>query len=1303
MAVTAISAGLPARPRREVSPHRREALERLTLRDMAPGLIRDDMRRTRFDVRSAVPEVMDRSFERIAAKVPLVGLLHQFGIGENSVDTLPPESYSVNLYFDGSEDSKIHYQSLINLLRPLNGHILAIPPGEKFFQVTVVFPHVDNATAFFERLAKSRLACQFSLHPDPIQIGNHQGFPVYFQETFRRDPHDADTLSMGNPTDLKSFSRSRKQLDTRGYSFLRTSEDLVSAPGMVIEISMLSPLARQNRRFWPFIDQLRSIATDIQPNGKTITAIVQMEGAEASAIARLEKQLKEIIPGSEEGADIPWQILMASGEIRQEYLGEEKKSPKRFCGPAFEKLEYLRSVCGKKSGVYCTPETEEMTQTPRLRTKIRFYAEPLADDPKVFVVKTAREIFDRLETGGPLEMVGREEQFREVMHMVEAFFLGENDFQHQRVWLDGEPGIGKSRFMAEILKEIQKRFKRRGSALYYSSREHHKNDNGFGVYTILHDQFRPHFSPEVWEKYSFFQDEKAFSQFDNPVELANRIYELMNECQKPLALFLDDCQWLDQFSARVFQNLSRRRPKNLFLVGADRGVRGAEEASQDRAPRDFRETFRDSASGALAVTLERLNFSDNAVLHRFIQSFFAARFGGRKFTGSLPDTTAQRLAAASEGNPLSLKERLEALVDHGVVVVESGVLQLTGRFEDVVAETVSKTHEELYKARLLRLVSTGKKHLFDLLAWVHAYEDLPERVLLEILGHAQISGLFDLRAQGLIQTDPLKFSHGELHKAYLGLASGEDVKAVAGDAAELLHREFSRRKGVGEIPAFLIYRLAKEGKRGDIVDEYSLLAGLEATNRLDYGSAFRIFSDVFGSFDENFRLKSPDCLNPREQQLAVSMLLRFGNSAIKLSRFSDAAKCIDFCGRYIDVLPDNRSKESFRLQYLQSQLDFHYSTWDRKNRMMDLVGAYNLQVRNMADQSPVDKIRCGLQTFLYRLRLFYRHRDYVHFDAEYQRGQNFLEECRVADRDSPEDAKFLQHRSVYPIVVEIQRLAGNVYYGLCKQNPGGGEYDHEQMVSGNCFNKERKDFAERALTHFGPVLRDAQDGKSLMEIVGAISSFESAASLHFYLGDYPRMADCHEAGLRMAHQYGIPEQIIRAKLEHGERLHILSRKFSVASSLRLKSESRSYLERAIESFQNGLDISKDMGDRNYELSLHIDMVHALRDFCQQAGTDISPFERFFKHLSACLNNPVLYDDIAYQSYIFQVFSDMVAVCRRAPDLFSSSRLTPRFFELTGVSEEARSSLDSWYFTLDEKDPLKEPLRALFPERISERR
>lgn len=1285
----------PTQQRREMSLHRREALDRLTLRDMTRDLLRRDMRRTRSDIAHAIPEVMDRSFENISAKVPLAGLLHEFGIGENQVEFLPPESFGVNFYFDGTQDARMNYQRLNEMIRPFNGCVVAIPPGEKFFQVTVVFPHVNNATALFERLAASDLPCRFSLHPDSIQIGSHHDFPVFLQGTFRRSPLDTDTLPAGNTASLKSFPKKGHLHDPAYYSFLRTSEDLASASGMVIEISMTSPLGRHNRRFWPFIDQLRSIATDIQLNGMTITAVVQMEGAEASVISRLEKQLKEVIPAFEKDAGIPWQILMASGEIRQQYLGGEKNSPRRFCGPALEKLEYLRDVCGKRPGVYCTSETKEMTQTSRQRTKVRFHAEPFTDDPKVLVVKTAREIFDRLETGGPLEMVGREEQFGEVMRLVESFFLGKNDFQHQRVWLDGEPGIGKSRFMEEIQKEIQKRFKRRGSALYYSSREHHKNDNGFGIYTILHDKLRPHFSPEVWEKYSFFQQEKSFSQFDNPVELANRIYELMGECQKPLALFLDDCQWLDQFSVRVFQNLCRMRPPKLLLVGADRGVRGAEEASQDRAPRDFRETFMGPSSGTLATTLERLNFADNTILHRFIQSFFAARFGGRRFTGSLPDTTARRLADASEGNPLSLKERLEALADHGVVIIESGVLQLTGRFEDVVSETVSKTHEELYKGRLLRLVSTGKKHLFDLLAWVHAYEDLPERVLLEILGSIQISGLFELRAQGLIQTDPLKFSHGELHKAYLGLASAADVQAIVGNAAELLHHEFTRRKGAAEIPTTLLYRLAQEGGRGDIADEYGILAGLEAVNRLDYDSAYRILQDVFGPFDHS-RLKSASELDPYQSQLAASMILRLGNSAIRLSRFSDASQYLDSCQPYIGNIQDECSKLPFSLQHLQSQLDLHYFTGDTINQMQGLIDQYKNQSESKSalGRSLLEQIRSVFLIYLYKLRAFYRHRDYLRFQEEYRRGQEFINTCRDAERDQPKESKLLEHRSIQPILAEIQRIAGNVLYGLCKHDHQGGEFDHEQMLFGGHFDDDRRQYAESALISFAPVLRDAQEGRPLMEVAGAISAFESAASLQFYLGNYVSMQDLHERGLSMAYRYGIPEQTIRAKLEHGERLHLLSRKFAQSPSPRLQAQSRPNLEAAIESFQSGLDLSTDLNNQNYTLSLHIDMVHALADYCQNAGAaDPEPFERFFRHLAACLNCSVLHEEPAYQLYISQVFSDMISVCRRAPEPFC--RVSSQFLRILDLSPEIFSHLQSWYSAMNTKDPLKELLRPLF--------
>ena len=174
---------------------------------------------------------------------------------------------------------------------------------------------------------------------------------------------------------------------------------------------------------------------------------------------------------------------------------------------------------------------------------------------------------------------------------------------------------------------------------------------------------------------------------DVPAVLAEQLLALIaEECAiRPLVLVIDDLQWADAASVRLWGRLARSaRQMSLVLVGMMRPT----------PPRDDLLTLRRMvAADAVRASLDGL--SDDAVAG-LVESL----------AGGEPDDSLLRLADAAGGNPLYLTELVDAAKRSSMITVTDGAAELApgpvpGSLSAVIAErlgVVSETTRDVLRA-----------------------------------------------------------------------------------------------------------------------------------------------------------------------------------------------------------------------------------------------------------------------------------------------------------------------------------------------------------------------------------------------------------------------------------------------------------------------------------------------------------------------------------------------------------------------------------------------------------------------------
>lgn len=249
-----------------------------------------------------------------------------------------------------------------------------------------------------------------------------------------------------------------------------------------------------------------------------------------------------------------------------------------------------------------------------------------------------------------IAFVGRDDELARLRAAVSDLAAGRG----RAIWLDGEPGIGKSELLTTGLAGLD----REDVEVCWGSGDTLAQRFGLGVMQeclgVSPESADPRRARLAELVLGSSSRDDVLGGGVTPLHLVDEVVDLVRQlCQdRPLALVVDDMQWVDEASMLAWTRLARATDRlPLLVVGACRPVPRTEGLDS------MRETV--ARGGGVPLRLDRL--PDRAVselVHAIVRA--------------APGPGLRHLAKRAAGNPLYVQELVDALMRDRMVLVSSG-------------------------------------------------------------------------------------------------------------------------------------------------------------------------------------------------------------------------------------------------------------------------------------------------------------------------------------------------------------------------------------------------------------------------------------------------------------------------------------------------------------------------------------------------------------------------------------------------------------------------------------------------------
>jgi DNA-binding SARP family transcriptional activator/DNA-binding CsgD family transcriptional regulator len=276
--------------------------------------------------------------------------------------------------------------------------------------------------------------------------------------------------------------------------------------------------------------------------------------------------------------------------------------------------------------------------------------------------------------------VGRANEVSVLSERVRGAIAGEG----AAVWIEGDPGIGKSELLIEAFAGVE----RLGCQLGWAVAD--EPDAHFPLRLIMDclDIDPKSADPERAELARTLRSHPGADDYDPVAAAVDRMLMLVDRmcAQGPLVLVLDDLQWADEASVGVARRLAAAtRQLPLLLVACARRGHGRPELDQLRA------------RAGLSIALEPLSAKETESLTGHV-------VGGR------PGRLLRRVTDRAGGNPLYLREMLGALVRDEAVELVDGVAHIDQEQYEAAPQSLI--------AAIERTCGALPRHTHEVLRWI---------------------------------------------------------------------------------------------------------------------------------------------------------------------------------------------------------------------------------------------------------------------------------------------------------------------------------------------------------------------------------------------------------------------------------------------------------------------------------------------------------------------------------------------------------------------------------------------------------
>jgi len=493
-------------------------------------------------------------------------------------------------------------------------------------------------------------------------------------------------------------------------------------------------------------------------------------------------------------------------------------------GDALRQYQACVSVLRAELGVEPGEETRRVYReiVPRRRAIVS------TRQPRARARAAARESSGSVPGPGPLPaLIDRQKELAALREVLGRAFTGRGG----TTVILGEAGIGKTRLAEELVRETQ----RRGGGVLIGHAYETERTLPFAPWVEvlraglrIYDEEGPPRPNPVWQGelaklMPELGEPRGAAVSGSPLRVFEAVGHFLRDVVscRPLLLVLENLQWADETSLRLFSFLARRIDSWPVLMV---GIARTEELGESTALRRLLQES-DGRSGLRQLSLGALSRADTAAL---VQAL-----AGHDIDATAAARLANQVWLMSEGNPFMVAESMRAL-ETGEIASVHGRLPLPQRVLEVVS-------------RRLERLSPRARHVAAAAATIGGQFDFALLERAAALGEFQTTvGVEELVRKGVIHgiRDRFDFSHDTIRKVAVSQISSHRRKALHRRIATAMEQLYA--DGLDLHSAALANHFC-EGEVWDKALEYLARAAMQAVARSANWEAVVLFDRALDS------------------------------------------------------------------------------------------------------------------------------------------------------------------------------------------------------------------------------------------------------------------------------------------------------------------------------------------------------------------------------------------------------------------------------------------------------------------------